>query len=76
MAYRRRVTGGSVFQPHHTKIWWVRWCHKRRTFQISTGTADRHKANGWLANSYVARVVDKILAPVHRGRWGKKSNDS
>jgi hypothetical protein len=75
MAYHRRkrqVTGGSMFKPTGTKFWWVRWCYQQRKFQIATGVTTKKQARVWLISPHVAAVIDKILAPIHRGRWGKR----
>jgi len=69
---RRRVTGGSVFRPVGTKFWWVRWRHQRKAFQIATSATTKKEARRWLTSPLVQAVIDKVLAPMHKGRWGKK----
>jgi hypothetical protein len=41
-------------------------------FQFSTGTTNKKMAMRWLRSPLVPPIIDKILAPVHRGRWEKK----
>lgn len=69
---QRRVTGGSIFRPVRSQYYWVRWCHRRRLFQIATSATTKKEARLWLTSPLVQAVIDKILAPMHRGRWGKK----
>jgi len=69
---RRRVTGGSVFRPVGTRYFWVRWRHEGRSFQIATWATTKKDARVWLTSLHVAAVIDKVLAPIHKGRWGKR----